>query len=62
MPNACLFWLGVGVLLELNKVEFYKEGKIISSEEFTKLSYKPVVPDSTGEYNLNQVCDYVYPK
>lgn len=46
----------------ISAIYIYKEGKIVSSEEFTKLSYKPVVPDSTGEYNLNQVCDYVYPK
>lgn len=40
----------------------YKNKNLISSDEIKKPVYKTVFPDSTGEYNLNQVCNYVYAK
>ena len=40
----------------------YKNKKLIASEEIKEPVYKTVFPKSTGEYNLNQVCDYVYAK
>lgn len=46
----------------ISALYLYQSKQLIHSDEIKELAYKPVVPDSTGEYNLNQVCQHVYKK
>lgn len=39
----------------------YKNKQLIFSDDIKTPTYKSVAPDSTGEYNLNQVCKSAYP-